>query len=193
MTTIYLPSSPINSDVESPLLLPTHCVLSSRAPNFQIHHRQRWFRFFGTAAITGILFHVLLLGLGSTAVVRQHLPTALNDWLSGGPNSTGDNNTAGPDSLLPPVSPISEEAPWTINQLREMVGHTKGYYGRDYTLALGWNNVSFASLDVSAAIRLSGDRSDTSPKRRCFMHACSTVPSSFLHSSMRVLVNGRCE
>jgi hypothetical protein len=31
---------------------------------------------------------------------------------------------------------------WTIEKARQMVSHTKGYYARDYSLNLGWNNVS---------------------------------------------------
>jgi hypothetical protein len=29
-----------------------------------------------------------------------------------------------------------------LERLRKMVSKTNGYYGRDYSLGLGWNNVS---------------------------------------------------
>lgn len=165
-----MPSSPNGSGVNSPLLLPTHST--SRAPKSHVPRGRRWLQFFGTAAVTGILFHLVLVGLGSTEAVRQRVPTAINDWLPGGPKSTGDKVTVvyeKPDCPLPPVASntttpaaiktpeqiiAEEEAPWTIDQLREMVSHTKGYYGRDYSLGLGWNNVSFSPLGYACAPRL---------------------------------------
>ncbi|KAG8728511.1 hypothetical protein FRC12_021676, partial [Ceratobasidium sp. 428] len=32
---------------------------------------------------------------------------------------------------------------WSLNRARKMVSHTKGYYARDYSLNLGWNNVRY--------------------------------------------------
>ncbi|KAG9098381.1 hypothetical protein FRC06_006468 [Ceratobasidium sp. 370] len=156
-----MPSSPSGSGVNSPLLLPTHFGSnSSRPPKSHVPRGRRWLQFFGTAAITGILFHLILVGLGSTEAVRQRVPAAVNDWLPGGSKSSGDKVTVvyeKPDCpVIPPASNSTgsvtktpeqiiaeEEAPWTIDQIRKMVSHTKGYYGRDYSLGLGWNNVRY--------------------------------------------------
>ncbi|KAG8712048.1 hypothetical protein FRC08_015090 [Ceratobasidium sp. 394] len=155
-----MPSSPSGSGVNSPLLLPTHFGGNSRPPKSHVPRGRRWLQFFGTAIVTGILFHLVLVGLGSTEAVRQRVPAAVNDWLPGGSKSTGDKVTVvyeKPDCpVVPPVSNSTgsttktpeqiiaeEEAPWTIDQIREMVSHTKGYYGRDYSLGLGWNNVRY--------------------------------------------------
>ncbi|QRV76198.1 O-FucT domain protein [Ceratobasidium sp. AG-Ba] len=152
-----MPSSPTGSGVNSPLLLPTHAG-SSRPPKSHIPRGRRWLQFFGTAAITGIIFHLVLVGLGSTEAVRQRVPTAVTDWLPGGNKPTGDKITVIHEKPDCPIIPVSnnpsasktpeqiiaeEEAPWTLDQLREMVSHTKGYYGRDYSLGLGWNNVRY--------------------------------------------------
>ncbi|CAE6424929.1 unnamed protein product [Rhizoctonia solani] len=116
---------------------------------------RRWLQFCGTAMVTGIIFHLVLVGLGSTEIVRQRVPVSVSDWLPGGPKSA-DNRTivnAKPDCptfskpVLPPKTQAQkvaeEEGPWTMDQIREMAGRTKGYYGRDYSLGLGWNNVRY--------------------------------------------------
>ncbi|EUC66781.1 O-FucT domain protein, partial [Rhizoctonia solani AG-3 Rhs1AP] len=147
------------SGVNSPLLLPTH-TNGRHSPKLKSHvpRARRWLQFFGTAVITGIVFHLVLVGIGSTEAVRQRVPTAVSDWLPGGSKSSGDRITVvheKPDCPILPTTGSStsaktqaqkvaeEEAPWTIDQLREMVSHTKGYYGRDYSLGLGWNNVRY--------------------------------------------------
>jgi hypothetical protein len=33
------------------------------------------------------------------------------------------------------------EGKWTLERVKELVSHTKGYYARDYNVFLGWNNV----------------------------------------------------
>ncbi|KAG8739635.1 hypothetical protein FRC10_005371 [Ceratobasidium sp. 414] len=37
----------------------------------------------------------------------------------------------------------AEEDRWPLDKVREMVARTKGYYARDYSLNLGWNNMRF--------------------------------------------------
>lgn len=35
------------------------------------------------------------------------------------------------------------EDAWSLEAINEMVSQTKGYYARDYSVWLGWNNVRF--------------------------------------------------
>lgn len=182
---------------------------SSRPPKSHVPRGRRWLQFFGTAAITGVIFHLALVGLGSTEAVRQRVPTAVNDWLPGGNKSGGEKVTViyeKPDCPAPPVTHnttgsisktpeqliAEEEAPWTIEQIREMVSHTKGYYGRDYSLGLGWNNVRVRFMLVLRKAE-PHIRFDTSSKHHCYTRAYSTEPLFFLRSFMPELVNGKCE
>ena len=42
--------------------------------------------------------------------------------------------------LRSPPSPVSNFL--TLEQIRDIVAPTRGFYSRDYSLYLGWNNVS---------------------------------------------------
>jgi hypothetical protein len=48
----------------------------------------------------------------------------------------------------PPASPTTTSSPppeaeaLTLEQIRDIVGRTRGFFSRDYSLGLGWNNVS---------------------------------------------------
>jgi hypothetical protein len=41
-----------------------------------------------------------------------------------------------------PPSPPPASAELTLEQIRDIVAHTRGFFSRDYSLHLGWNNVS---------------------------------------------------
>lgn len=45
--------------------------------------------------------------------------------------------------LLPATSSfaVPEEDKWSMDAIQQMVSTTKGYYARDYSVSLGWNNV----------------------------------------------------
>jgi hypothetical protein len=45
-----------------------------------------------------------------------------------------------PQTELPPPFPALDEL--TLEQIRDIVAPTRGFYSRDYSLYLGWNNVS---------------------------------------------------
>lgn len=59
-----------------------------------------------------------------------------------------------PSSLLPEPTPVLDEPPasspspspvsdvLTLEQIRDVVDSTRGFFSRDYSLGLGWNNVS---------------------------------------------------
>lgn len=38
---------------------------------------------------------------------------------------------------------MADEDEWSMDKIRKMVEGTKGYYVRDYSLGLGWNNVGY--------------------------------------------------
>jgi hypothetical protein len=140
--------------------------------------------FLGTAAATGILFHLILLAFD--AVPRNDLAIApsIKGWWHGDgasppepPSHTsgsGDEDHAGLPSHVCPagnqsltvsssyIRPglgqyvIADEDEWTMDRIRKMVEGTKGYYVRDYSLGLGWNNVSFMHSDIVLIYSLVG-------------------------------------
>ncbi|KAG8903164.1 hypothetical protein FRB99_003665 [Tulasnella sp. 403] len=112
--------------------------------------------FFGTAVITGVILHLLFVGLGGSKVVssvpvfKDWLPSqsttyesctknasdaAASDLVSGVPQPT-----PAPANVTDP-SAAAEEA--ELEQLRAMVARTQGYFGRDFSLSLGWNNMRY--------------------------------------------------
>jgi hypothetical protein len=61
-----------------------------------------------------------------------------------------------PDPLSPSSSPVSDVL--TLEQIRDIVAPTRGLFSRDYSLYLGWNNVSGVFLHwISATNDLSTD------------------------------------
>jgi hypothetical protein len=101
----------------------------------RLHHTAL---FFGTAAIAGILFNLLFFQLYNT---RNNPIVPLDDT---------SHEIQCPIHPPPPtVTEVPKANPlqWhpledkTLEELREMVATTKGYYARDWSLGLGWNNV----------------------------------------------------
>jgi len=95
-----------------------------------------------TVILVGLIFHVTLL------TPHAHILSRLSDWngLSQHPNpvyaSTSLSSSASP-SPTPTVT-----TPWfltpddlTLEQIRDIVTPTRGFYPRDYSVHLGWNNV----------------------------------------------------
>ncbi|CCO26917.1 isopentenyl-diphosphate delta-isomerase [Rhizoctonia solani AG-1 IB] len=93
-----------------------------------------------TAHVAASAFYHTLVGLGSTVSISNWLPgrtIAIHD------KADCPTLSAPVGSKIQPEKVTEEGAPWTMDQIREMVGRTKGYYGRDYSLGLGWNNVRY--------------------------------------------------
>lgn len=160
----------------SPSSLPLNGLPINTKPTPRYSSRRSAISFFGTAALTGIVFHLLFLGLGGGDAVRE-VPV-LKEWLPPKPSSVTVVQEACPDSLDPirthsatlpkptyhpptnagtstskgkenavaaGVEPEgSSDNTASIEELRKMVSQTQGFYGRDYSLGLGWNNVSLA-------------------------------------------------
>jgi hypothetical protein len=112
--------------------------------------RRRTLVFFCTAAVTGILFHLILVGLSTVEAVRE-APVVKQWWPIGPPPPLSSDNTKiiyqkeeCDEKEVEWVSTNSNgtlESLWPLEKVREMVSKTKGYYARDYSLGLGWNNV----------------------------------------------------
>ncbi|KAG8903163.1 hypothetical protein FRB99_003664 [Tulasnella sp. 403] len=131
----------------------------STKPTSSYTSRRSTLSFFGTAAITGIVFHLLFVGLGGNDAVRD-VPV-LKNWIPPSaevqiirepcPNLINPTQTTPSNSPTPrPVPPIVDTTPlretpndMTLEELRAMVSKTKGYFSRDFSLGLGWNNVRY--------------------------------------------------
>jgi hypothetical protein len=92
-------------------------------------------RFFSSAFIfTGLVVYLTFLS--------PHTPKLCN------PNTS---ESTIPNDLPPPQpsSPISDIL--TLEQIGDIVAPTRGFFSRDFSLGLGWNNVSgvYCYLDVS--------------------------------------------
>jgi hypothetical protein len=73
----------------------------------------------------------------------------LNLTLDTSPHNPPPKSNIPDDSPLPPPSssPVSDIL--TVEQIRDIVAPTRGFFSRDYNLGLGWNSVS-----VSLSIKL---------------------------------------
>ncbi|KAG9045287.1 hypothetical protein FS837_006552 [Tulasnella sp. UAMH 9824] len=139
--------------------------------------------FCGLAIFTGFILHLLFLGLGGGEAVKD--AAILKDWVSGPkttsaatasavekeacPTPAPQNIPTPVQELHPPVTvTVTVELPGptqlvedvveynpSMDELRAMVSKTKGYFGRDYSLGLGWNNMRYiieAALEQSALL-----------------------------------------
>ncbi|TFY57376.1 hypothetical protein EVG20_g8576 [Dentipellis fragilis] len=114
--------------------------------------------FFGTAALSGILFHFLFFSL--------FVAPASNEWKLALPFSKSLPGLHRPEptpnvfdhalpyppppppsdhSHLPSPSTVPDARPdeLTVEELRDLVAGTSGYFVRDFSLGLGWNNVRY--------------------------------------------------
>ena len=123
----------------SDLAAPRHAITSIMAL------RLRTILFFGIAAGFGVVLQFLLFGAPSlrsrvSLLTSPHEPLIYHescetDRVNHEYTGPGNGNTWVPHNDKP-----------TIPQIEKMVSHTKGYLARDYTLSLGWNNVSRLKL-----------------------------------------------
>jgi len=129
--------------------------------------------FFGTAALFGIIFYIIFfsfnpLSTNISSVSHPRPPPWLDD-----PSAYSQETCAARSP--PPIKylTVTADAPaptatvfkdrWanvddmTLEQIREMVSKTKGLFARDFSLGLGWNNVSgldSANIPISPIIRV---------------------------------------
>jgi len=107
---------------------------------------------FSTVILVGLICHMTLFTPHVPLLLR---PSAWNSisWRPNSPEHDGylfsSTNIPSPlSSLVPPLSPspflASDEL--TLEQIRDVVAPTRGFYSRDYSIHLGWNNVGIYSI-----------------------------------------------
>jgi hypothetical protein len=113
---------------------------------------------FGTAILSAVIF-VGLICYVTSSTPHDHLlfrPSAWNG-VSQHPNpvyaSTSQSSPAFPSPTssmatpwFPPPSSTPDEL--TLEQIRDIVTRTRGFYSRDYSIHLGWNNVGVYSSHI---------------------------------------------
>lgn len=115
---------------------PGHDVLKRSGPSLS---RVKAWSFYGMAAIFGIITQTLIFTSQSSHLFR--LAGSRCSELPFGPKyvpSLVDEAYTRP-GLGQYVAPYEDR--WSLGALRDMVSRTKGYYARDYSVWLGWNNV----------------------------------------------------
>jgi hypothetical protein len=151
------PSSP---PMDPPLLptppsQPTHGRTFRRWKTFLRSSPLRSSAFFGALIFTSLVVYTTFLSPHGLLPV-WHRPL---DWHGFSQNETsvpdlehafpsgslpGPTTTTETSHPLPSPSPISNVL--TVEQIRDIVAPTRGFYTRDYSLGLGWNNVSVCTV-----------------------------------------------
>ena len=148
MGTAAWPTLVISNRSPAPTDSPTVCLML-RGP----------LAFFGTAALSGILFHTLFFSfnLSNTNLSSVSRLQPSSRWTNSSGYSQEESCPAPPppsieyltvtaDSAAPTVTVFKD--PWaksddmTLEEIRVMVSKTKGLFVRDFSLGLGWNNVN---------------------------------------------------
>jgi hypothetical protein len=111
--------------------------------------RNGFFRSFNSIPGIGIFFGAFLLVclvLYITSVSPHGLLLLHSlDWHGLDTNSTGHVSTPTNHDSSSPVSDGAPSSPsdiLSLEQIRDIVAHTRGFLARDYSLNIGWNNVS---------------------------------------------------
>ena len=109
--------------------------------------------FYGAAIISGIALHLMLAGSYVLETPRHTGPFLGFDSSSIDPPHRESSAHLQPGAYVRPGlgQLVSPGEPRDLNDLRAMISQTKGYFTRDYSLWLGWNNVRvpiFRSLTI---------------------------------------------
>lgn len=139
-----------HEEAEEPLVLPTTVYppsspRSKRRTPLLTGARRRILLYVG-----GFILGALVL---QQAFRREWTSSAPSWGLPPGPDSVygGSVVAGGPEKAViddcrpAPAYPIIQETTdeWPLDRLQRMVDETKGYYARDYSLWLGWNNIRY--------------------------------------------------
>jgi hypothetical protein len=129
--------------------------------------RNGFFRSFNTLPRIGIafgafLFSTLIFYLTFFSPHDGPLSFSSSDWY--GLNTTSAQRVGSNESLPAPTNdasalPTPDEEPsppsdiLSLEQIRDIVARTRGFFSRDYSLNLGWNNVSIRGNPFGAGLR----------------------------------------
>ena len=106
--------------------------------------------FFGFFSLVALIFY--------TALLSPHGPLLLSSSESYGLFQLGSNKSTPTNHT--PSSHASDEAPpslsdvLSLDQVRDIVATTRGFFARDYALHLGWNNVSIRGNLIQAELTI---------------------------------------
>jgi hypothetical protein len=139
--------------MEPPLLptppsQPTHGHTFRRWRTFIRSSPLRSGAFFGALIFASLVVYMTLLSPHGALPVWHRPP----DWHGFSQNETSvpSNSSSEPTTTAetshpsPSPSPISDVL--TVEQIRDIVAPTRGFFTRDYSLGLGWNNVSVCGV-----------------------------------------------
>jgi len=113
-------------------LLPTWKRLR---PSPQLGHVQAWKFFYGMAATCGIIITLIFSPPSPRLFQLTRSQCSVPHF---DPESVMEAGYIRPGSGQY-VAPYEDR--WSLESLHDMVSRTKGYYTRDYSVWLGWNNV----------------------------------------------------
>jgi len=108
---------------------------------------------FSAIILVGLMFRVTLL------TPHVHILSRPSDWngLSQHPNPVYVSTSLSSSAMPSPTPSVA--TPWfppppltpdelTLEQIRDIVTPTRGFYSRDYSVHLGWNNVGVRSSQM---------------------------------------------
>ena len=106
---------------------------------------------FGCFFLVGLVFY--------TPILSPHSPSLLSlesyELSQLGPDKTPTNQDSSSYSHTADEAPSSPFDVLSLEQVREIVTPTRGFFARDYSLNLGWNNVSVCSNLIQAELMIS--------------------------------------
>lgn len=138
------------------------------------------------SALAALAALTVLLSLMRTTLTIRLWTTSLHDWQTH--NTLLKGGTSDPDPSVPSESLWSGEVPSRVldyhvlefDELSAMVARTKGFYARDYSLWLGWNNVRPTLLHLMLSLNCVSAVLDAIHHRRCVPAGASTQSNSHL-------------
>jgi hypothetical protein len=148
-----LPSPPMEPPLlPTPSSQPTYDRTFRRWRAFLRSNPLRSGAFFGALIFTSLVVYTTFLSPHGPLPVWHRPPdwhgfsqneTSVLDLEHASPSSSPTTTTETPHPS-PSPSPISDVL--TVEQIRDIVAPTRGFFARDYSLGLGWNNVSLCGV-----------------------------------------------
>lgn len=134
-----------------------------------VRHGVPTFLSVGLAALAGTLLGFSLLSFISRPDYGHYQPSqALPDDIASLPNTS--------PYIQPPLRPSDLEH-LSVEALEDIVAQTKGYWVRDWSLHLGWNNVRIPGPNLASLTHAQFHRCGISSKLLCSTGRCSTALS----------------